>query len=189
MKVILGAGGTSQTGWTPLEFDDLDMRSRGSWAAHFAPGTIDAVLTEHVLEHLDTGEAIAAARNIFEFLKPGGYWRIAVPDAYNPDPKYHEWSSPTGIYQTVWQPFFQDQSTHPAHKQFFSIDSLSSLLESFGFSVHPLEWFDYAGKFHRNQWSQSDGTIYRALGTEHSAFTSRLLLFDNISLIVDAIKP
>jgi len=191
MKIIIGAGGTTQAGWTSFEFNDLDIRRRDNWLRLFQPGTVEAVLAEHVLEHLNPDEAAAAARNIYEFLRPGGYWRIAVPDAYNPDPRYHEWSSPTGRFQSVWQPFFYDQKVHPAHNQFFSIDSLTLLLDSAGFNVKPLEWFDRGGQFQQKYlWPSpmTAGQIYRANGTQHVASMRFVLPFDNISLIVDAVK-
>ena len=87
IKLIVRANGTQQEGWISLEHDQLDIRKRDSWLDWFQPGTVDAVLSEHVLEHLDHDEAQQAARNIYEFLSPGGYWRIAVPDAANPDPE------------------------------------------------------------------------------------------------------
>lgn len=185
MKIIVGAGGTTQDGWVSYEFDNLDIRDRRSWRRHFAPGTLDAVLAEHVLEHLHPAEAEAAARNVYEFLRPGGYWRIAVPDAYNPDPAYHEHSSPDGRYQTYWQWLFGGL---PKHQQFFHLDSLVSLLRGVGFRVKPLEWHEANGQPAAYNWNQADGQIYRARGTQHVADMRLLLGFDNTSLIVDAVK-
>src|SRR5882672_11645882 len=84
MKIIIGARSTKQTDWRSLERRELDLRDHRMWARLFQPESLEAVLTEHVLEHLTPNEADEAARNVFEFLRPGGYWRIAVPDANNP---------------------------------------------------------------------------------------------------------
>lgn len=186
MKIIVGAGGTEQPGWTPLEFDRLDIRQRESWQRLFQPDSLDAVLSEHVLEHLHWHEGERAARNVFEFLRHGGYWRIAVPDAYNPNVSYHLHCSPGGFWQRVIYPLIQN---FPNHKEFFSIDSLTDLLTRSGFSVRPIEWFTDQGEFRSTDWSQADGKIYRARGTAYTAKIRPILGFDNISLIVDAIKP
>jgi len=42
----------------------------------------DAMLAEHVWEHLTVEEGVVAARNCYTFLQPGGYVRCAVPDAF-----------------------------------------------------------------------------------------------------------
>lgn len=186
MKLIVGAGGTKQPGWIPLQASDLDIRDRRGWESLTSPATIDAVLSEHVLEHLFPAEAEQTARNIYEILKPGGYWRIAVPDAYNPNPSYHDFCSPNGVYQRLWQPLFGD---FPNHKVFYSVDSLSDLLTSVGFAVRPLEWFTEHGVFRRVSWNQSDGKVDRAFGTTYVKWLWFVHGFSNTSLIVDAIKP
>src|SRR5438132_8758685 len=97
MKIITGARGTSQPGWLSLERAQLDIRDRLQWGRLFAPDSVEAVLSEHVLEHLTADEARATAQNVYEFLRPGGYWRIAVPDANNPDPVYQDMCRPGGF--------------------------------------------------------------------------------------------
>lgn len=185
MRIIVGAGGMTQDGWVPFEFDNLDIRDRRSWQWHFAPGTVDAVVSEHVLEHLYLAEAAAAARNVYEFLRRGGHWRIAVPDGYNPDPHYHEHSRPGGQYQTFCQPIFGEG---PPHRVFYDVDSLTRLLTDAGFTIRPLEWHTRDGVLHRTNWKHADGFIKRSIGTEHISNMRLLLGFDNTSLIVDAIK-
>jgi predicted SAM-dependent methyltransferase len=62
MKVITGARGTAQPGWQSFERSQLDIRDRAQWARLFPPNSIDAVLSEHVLEHLTFDEAIRSGR-------------------------------------------------------------------------------------------------------------------------------
>jgi len=45
-----------------------------------ADGTADGVYASHVLEHLAYDEFWAALRNTFRLLKPGGLFRLVVPD-------------------------------------------------------------------------------------------------------------
>jgi predicted SAM-dependent methyltransferase len=193
-KVIVGAGGAKQEGWISLEHDQLDIRSRDSWLQWFQPGTLDAVLSEHVLEHLQPDEAQQAASNIYEMLRPGGYWRVAVPDANNPDPKYQDNSRPHGPGQArlsflrkLSLPSDQD---YPDHKVNYDVRSLTQLLQGVGFSVQPLEWFDCCGCFRRNHWRSSDGYIKRS--TEGSLaylwFIYFCCDFWSVSLLVDGVK-
>jgi len=191
MKIITGARGTGQAGWTSLERSQLDIRDRSQWGRLFAPDSVDAVLSEHVLEHLTKDEARATTRNIYEFLKPGGHWRIAVPDANNPDPVYQDMCRPGGaLRQKVqwWTTIFYG-ADEPDHQVHYSISTLSDLLSSVGFQVVPLEFYDERGHFFRSPWSGLDGWIKRSS-------VSAFLLLDylwsdcwNTSLIVDAVKP
>jgi hypothetical protein len=46
----------------------------------FADETFDAVYVNHVFEHLTPSQGERCARQIFNALKPGGIWRVSVPD-------------------------------------------------------------------------------------------------------------
>jgi SAM-dependent methyltransferase len=43
-------------------------------------GTVDGVYASHVLEHLSLADCAVALRNTFRLLKPGGIFRLVVPD-------------------------------------------------------------------------------------------------------------
>jgi predicted SAM-dependent methyltransferase len=191
MKVMTGARGTAQPGWQSFERSQLDIRDRAQWARLFPPNSIDAVLSEHVLEHLTFDEAIATARNVFEFLTPGGYWRIAVPDANNPDPVYQSMCRPDGVerqrFDFLNRLFYG--ADEPGHKVHYSLASLSSLLLSAGFQIQPLEFYDDAGRFWRAPWSSDAGWIKRSSQSSFLLFDSFFTGCWNTSLIVDAIKP
>jgi len=125
-KIIIGANGTTQPGWLSLERKHLDLRDRNAWAGHFRPGSVYAVLTEHVLEHLTPEEAGRAARNVYEFLESGGYWRIAVPDANNPSRWYQLCSKPGSILHLIANVLYTPGE--PFHQVFYEHCSLTSLL-------------------------------------------------------------
>lgn len=46
----------------------------------YARGSVDAVYSSHMLEHLDRDEAVAFLREVRRVLRPGGVLRLAVPD-------------------------------------------------------------------------------------------------------------
>jgi predicted SAM-dependent methyltransferase len=177
MKIIVGAQSTQQIGWTSLQKLDLDIRDERSWARMFQPNSLDAVLAEHVLEHLTYAEAAEAARNCFRYLKPDGYFRIAVPDGFHPEPNYIAWVRP----ETGWN--------GDDHKFLFNYRNLTDLLSNAGFSVRLLEWFDENGTFHKQRWNYLNGAISRSLNTLWSKFLGIVVNAEYTSLIVDAYKP
>jgi predicted SAM-dependent methyltransferase len=177
MKIIVGAQSTRQVGWTSLQKYDLDVRDERSWARRFAPNSIDAVLAEHVLEHLTYDEAAEAARNCFKYLRPGGYFRVAVPDGFHPEQNYIAWVRP----MTGWN--------GDDHKFLFNHKNLRALLSNAGFSVRLLECYDEAGTFHKWKWSNENGAISRSQNTLWSKFLGLVVNAEYTSLIVDAFKP
>jgi predicted SAM-dependent methyltransferase len=187
MKIIIGANGTTQLGWLSLERSHLDLRDRDTWARLFRPGSVDAVLTEHVLEHLTPEEAGRAARNVYEFLQPGGYWRIAVPDANNPSKWCWLCNRPGSLIHLIANVLYTPGE--PFHQVFYKHCSLTSLLTNAGFVPRLLEWYDAEGRFHRESWSPLDGEVRRSFGHPYMTSGQGLAGVYNLSLIVDAIKP
>jgi predicted SAM-dependent methyltransferase len=80
MKLILGAGQTSFEGWISTQETDLDLLNRNDFEKNYKENSIDAMLAEHVWEHMTKEEGIVAATNCYDYLKEGGYLRVAVPD-------------------------------------------------------------------------------------------------------------
>ncbi len=180
-------------GWvsTDLRADaaaPLDVRRSGDWARSFAPSSIDRIVAEHVIEHMSHSDARAALCNIKRFLKPGGHVRIAVPDAFNPNPAYQEHSRPGGKGQ-AWARLLFYADDEPPHVEHYDYQSLSALLEEVGLEPRLLEWHDEAGVFRRNQWSLEDGPVRRYYD---SPYNRNVYLpfhgFQNLSLIVDGVK-
>jgi predicted SAM-dependent methyltransferase len=85
VRVIVGASGSSYKDWIATDKEMLDLLREDDWAYYFESKPLDAILAEHVWEHLDHRAALVAAQNCFTYLKPGGYIRIAVPDGLHPD--------------------------------------------------------------------------------------------------------
>lgn len=141
----------------------------------FEPGKVKRILAEHVMEHLNPLEAIQATQNFQEFLEPGGYVRIAVPDGNHPSPEYIENVRPGGI-----GPGAQD------HKALYTFATLNELFTSQGFVVNGLEYFDDSGDFITNQWKNEDGLIHRSFLNDER---NRDGVNKYSSIIIDAFKP
>lgn len=186
MRVIVGAGGTRQRGWLSLQASDLDIRERAQWARLFAPGTLQAVLAEHVLEHLTPTEAQRTARNVYEFLRIGGHWRVAVPDGFYPSAAYLDWVAP-GSAGEQWLNNFRGPD-EPPHQVLWNYLSLSKMLRGIGFRVFLREWFDEHGQFHKCAWSSEHGDIWRSSDSLYSNALGVLVGAPYKSLIVDAVK-
>jgi len=175
IRLLLGSGGTTLKDFVSTDFPQFDICNRKSFKKFLQPDTVSIFLAEHVLEHLSLSDGSTAASNCFEFLKPGGTFRIAVPDGFHPDPNYIAQVRPNGC-----GPGASD------HKVLYNHHTLSVMLESVGYKVQLLEWFDHAGCFHFKEWDKDTGFIRRSTrfdprnSVNPTAFTS---------LIVDAIKP
>jgi predicted SAM-dependent methyltransferase len=171
VRVVLGAGHTSFPGWFHTDKELLDVTSPADWSALFEPNSIDLLLSEHMLEHLTEDEARVAVAECYRYLKPGGLFRVAVPDGYRRDPAYVREASPP----------------NDGHKVLYNIDTLSALLQSAGFTTTPLEYFDEQEQFQTRPWSIEDGAIQRSARFDTQRDFKRGDFFYT-SLIVDARK-
>ena len=178
LKVIIGAGQQRWEGWVATQRDELDLADADSWARFFGERRADALLCEHVLEHLTPEDAKRAARNAFAYLKPGGFIRVAVPDRHFPDE----------AYQKIVRVGGPGPADHPAadHKVVFGYRELAEIFAQAGFSVDLLEYHDEEGRFHGNEWEPEDAPVFRSskLDPRNRGGT---MAFP--SIIIDAIRP
>jgi predicted SAM-dependent methyltransferase len=163
-------------GWIPTNVQYLNLLNETHWKRAFGDQQIDALLAEHVWEHLTAADGKAAAVQSFKALKPGGYLRIAVPDGFHPDPDYIEFVRPGG-----------SGSGAPDHKVLYTHESLSDMLSSAGFDVELLEYYDSEGRFHRKEWDLTLGTIGRRYGWMEQRPSGGVMPYT--SIIADARKP
>jgi predicted SAM-dependent methyltransferase len=174
-RVVIGSSGVFDPGWIPTEVDALNILRPQDWELYFRPVSIDALLAEHVWEHLTESEALSGARLCHRYLKPGGYLRVAVPDGNKPDPEYIEYVRPG--------------STHPDaadHRVLFTYRSLEDIFTRAGFTVRLLEYYDEGGHFRQADWSAEQGTIHRSAKFDKRNRDGRLRY---TSIILDAFKP
>lgn len=173
-KIIVGASGTGMDGWVSTDQGDLNLLKLSDWEFYFKKNDLDALLAEHVWEHLSQQDGAIAAKNIYQFMKKGGYARIAVPDGYFPDQEYINYVKPGG-----------HGAGSDDHKVLYTIDTLTNVFESVGFKVRPLEYFDNKGQFHFKAWSPDDGMISRSQRFDDRNTNGQLKY---TSIIIDAIK-
>lgn len=171
LKVVLGAGSTDFPGWLQTDKELLDVTSPGDWRALFEPDSIDTLLSEHMFEHLSEGDARIALNECLRYLRPGGLFRIAVPDGYRRDPAYVAEASPP----------------NDGHQVLYNVDTLTALLRSVGFTTNPLEYFDAHEQFHALPWEENEGFIRRSARFDTQEDFRHGNLFYT-SVIVDARK-
>lgn len=175
LKLVIGAGGIYEPGWIPTEIGQLNLLQPEDWRAVLKRNSIDAILAEHVWEHLTEADGLRAARQCHEYLRPGGYLRVAVPDGFHPSPEYIDYVRPGG---------------HGAgaddHHVLYDFRTFSRLFENAGFRVELLEYFDEEGKFHFVDWDPNQGKIHRSRRFDERNEGGTL---NYTSLILDAHKP
>ena len=178
IKIIIGASSQSYPGWIQTQRAQLDLLKKQDWELSFKDRRIDAILSEHVWEHLTEDEGRIAAEICYYFLKPNGYLRCAVPDGYFLNEEYQNLVKIGG----------PGPKEHPAasHKIVYNYQSLTEIFESVGFEVSLLEYCDQYGVFHLEDWNPEEGFIYRSKRFDHRNKTGELKM---VSLIIDAKKP
>ena len=163
-----------QTGWTPTEVDFLNLLRAEDWQRYFQPNTIDVIIAEHVWEHLSAEDGLTALRFCQQYLKKGGYIRIAVPDGYNPDPAYLAHVRPGGTGDGA-----------DDHKLLYNYEIMGQQMEKAGLSPQRVEYFDGQGQFHAVDWAPESGYIHRSRRFDPRNTPERI---GYSSLIMDGVK-
>lgn len=156
MKVIIGAGGRKQENWISTEQNQLDLLCENDFI-RILDGAVgyEAMVTEHVLEHLTEVQMFQALENCYKYLSPNGRLRIAVPDGLHPDKDYIEYVRPGGTGAGAGD-----------HKALYNYRSLGRILRNVGFRVVPIEWWDEFKQFHVELWNEADGYIERCYAND-----------------------
>ena len=174
LKIVIGAGGFFPAGWTPTEVDFLNLLRPEDWQLYFRPDSIDAILAEHVWEHLSAADGLTALRHCQQYLKKGGYIRIAVPDGNNPDPAYQAQVRPGGYGAGA-----------DDHQVLYNNTFLAQQMEQAGLLPQALEYFDAQGHFHAEDWATETGFISRSRRFDPRNTPVQLVY---TSLIMDGVK-
>lgn len=173
-RIIIGAGWATYPGWVSTNREQLDITQKINFALYWKKNSRVAFLAEHVWEHLEPQDALHAASLCYEFLRPGGRLRIAVPDGFHPDHHYIESVCPGDRVKGA-----ED------HKVLYTYITLGSLLKNAGFRVELLEYWDEHHTFHANEWNSDDGHISRSRSNDPRNQEGKDVY---TSLIVDGIK-
>lgn len=179
-KLNIGSGPDGATKeyqeWVCIDKEILDITDEQNWLNFVGrKSTLDNILAEHVWEHLTDKDTLLANRNCFEFLKPGGRLRIAVPDGFNIDKEYIENVKPGGL-----------GVGSDDHKILYTYKTMVDKLSSVGFEVLPVEYWNEKGEYIANDWQEKEGFIKRSKKYDPRNQSGKL---GYTSLIVDAIKP
>lgn len=169
LKLVVGASGKCQPGWIETNVQNLNILREKDFARFFKKSSIDAILAEHVFEHLTIEEGQIAARNCFKFIKPGGYLRLAVPDGYFPTDEY----------------IGQVKVGCHDHKVLYTYTIIEDLLQSCGFTVTLLEYWDEQHAFHSVPWDNKNGLIRRSRWNDPRNTKTEI---NYTSIIIDAVK-
>ena len=160
-KIVIGAWSKFDSGWVPTQREFLDLTNPSHWRDYFQPDSVDAMLAEHVWEHITPEEGLAAAKLCHTYLKPGGTLRVAVPDGLHPDPRYVDLVKADALNPAPGDA--PDGGGNSAsHKALYTYRSLRELFEQAGFRVVLYEYFDEQGAFHCQEWDAKGGTISRS---------------------------
>jgi len=132
---------------------ELDLFKFSSWQSLFG-GSFEnppiVLLAEHVLEHFSPTQVQHLAASAFLFMKPGGVFRVAVPDGYKPSPSYQQYiragSTPSGMGNQ--------------HIVAYTYDSLTPIFRSLGYKIHDREHYDASGRFHSSIHAYADDEKY-----------------------------
>jgi predicted SAM-dependent methyltransferase len=176
LRIVIGSSQVFDPGWIPTNVQYLNLIDDSHWQRAFGDARLDAILAEHVWEHLTLTDARAAAAQCFKYLKPGGYLRIAVPDGNHPDPDYIEFVRPQGGGSGAWD-----------HQVLYTQDTVREMLASAGFNVELLEYYDTEHRFHAVPWDPALGRIWRCKGYHEPKRDGTDMNYS--SIIADARKP
>ncbi len=175
VRIVVGAGSFIQPGWLSTNRDLLDILAEDDWRYYFSIRKVDAILAEHVWEHLTEEQGRQAAELCYKYLRPGGHARIAVPDGNHPDPEYIANVTVNG----------KGSGAHD-HKVLYDYVNLKKTFESAGFKVDLLEYFDSSGRHNHKPWDPTGGMIRRSLLNDPRNINGKPVY---TSIIADAVKP
>jgi predicted SAM-dependent methyltransferase len=83
VRLNIGSGFSPIDGWINIDLvgAPVDLAWDLERGLPFPDGSVDAVYSEHVFEHFPIAQALALTRDAVRALRPGGVFRVAVPDA------------------------------------------------------------------------------------------------------------
>lgn len=142
MKLNLGCGGYPILGWRNMDagsFPGVESRDLTRGFPDIPSNSVDAIFTEHFLEHLTHADGIFLLSECHRVLKPGGVMRICVPDLAHLVDKYIRrdvfWGGPGG-----WEPktpcrMVNEGMTSWGHQFMYDFEELATSARAAGFET------------------------------------------------------
>jgi predicted SAM-dependent methyltransferase len=83
VRLNIGSGFKPIAGWTNMDLAgaSVDLAWNLKRGIPFPDNSVTAIYSEHLYEHLPIAAALAVTRDAVRTLRPGGVFRVAVPDA------------------------------------------------------------------------------------------------------------
>ena len=159
-RLHLGCGNHLLDGWANLDFGVADgvIRCDLTRPLPVEPASIEAIFTEHFIEHITRAESQRLLADCYRVLKSGGVIRISTPNLEALVAQYRlrrttEWSD------VGWTPsspcaLLNEGLRSWGHQYVYDADELSGLLSEAGFT-----------RIKRAGWRESDHAFLRGLET------------------------
>ena len=154
LRVYIGSSKCKQpAGFVSTDKEELDVTKPTDYQKLFCPDSVDTFLTEHTFEHITYSDGKVAFRQILHYLKPGGRFRIAVPNDASRAGQVFPESRADKFY---------------GHVSAYGYEYLKQVLEEVGFtSVYRLEEQLKLNATHEKivstSWDRCDGPVDRSL--------------------------
>jgi SAM-dependent methyltransferase len=139
LHLHLGSAANHLDGWVDVDLigDQTDLIWDLTRRLPLADGSVDAIFSEHLLEHLPLPAAVELLRECHRLLTPGGVLRVGVPDA---GAYLRAYADPTDPFIERVRPgrptallAVQEVFQSHGHRSAYDRDTLVFLLEGVGF--------------------------------------------------------
>lgn len=153
LQIYIGSGGCQENpGFISLLQSEFDVTKSASFENTLCKASVDTFLTEHTFEHIPYEDAANAFRLIFEYLKPGGLFRIAVPN----DGRAGKTFVPSKLDEMI------------GHVSAYNFGHLQQMLKNAGFRnirlVEEQEKFNETTiRIQATEWDFCEGKVHRTL--------------------------
>jgi len=137
-KVNLGCGNKPMAGFLNVdnrtdlqnvEYPGVDLCNLSC----FENNSVDYVYACHVVEHIPTSKTMQCLSEIYRILKPGGMFRIAVPDFDAVVKYYQEQWDLESVHNWIYGSPAQEVKNEYRHYRIFNMSMLRTLLFQTGF--------------------------------------------------------
>lgn len=133
-KVQFGCGGNRLAGWENYDYE-VDISKK----LPFEDASVDAVLAEHVLEHISIQEAWSFLEECMRIMKNGAYLRIAVPSVTRihafADEEYFKFIKAHGWGEATRKDAVKSIIFNHGHQTIWEQSSLYAIIDVLGFEI------------------------------------------------------
>lgn len=137
-RLHLGCGGTRMDGFINIDAfktEAVDFVCKiEELPKYMKPDTIEMIYSSHTLEHFSIKDAEQVLKMYYSFLKPGGEFRLSIPDLMKLAGLIESQKLSKEQMRTVQGVLLGSQDTrYDYHKSIYWFDLLKSILEKIGF--------------------------------------------------------